>query len=144
MKSIKFFLLAITLFVLMTSRMGLAYDSFSWEYGKQYCHDNPESFALAMSTKLLRGVTNVLTGWMEIPRNIYVTSRDEGLPKGLIIAPFQGIFVAAARTLGGAVETAFFYMPAPGFYEPMMERPLVWSEPHAPDGLLIFDSCCEY
>ncbi|MBU0650809.1 exosortase system-associated protein, TIGR04073 family, partial [bacterium] len=42
--------------------------------------------------KLVRGVSNILTGWLEIPMSIYETSVDEN--------PFVGITVGLAKGVG--------------------------------------------
>jgi putative exosortase-associated protein (TIGR04073 family) len=127
------------------STSSYAFDSFSYEYSRQYCNETIDSYSVAMPTKLLRGVTNVLTGWLEFPRSIYVTTRDNGPLQGLIIGPARGIFATAGRTLTGAVEAATFMIPAPGFYSPLLEeRPLVWSYPNDDEGILIYRGPCDY
>ena len=98
-----------------------------------------DDIALAMSTKLARGITNVATGWMEFPRAFYVTGRDDGIAKSIALGPFQGIFMTAVRTLTGAFEVLTFVVPAPGCYDPFLDRPLVWSDTHQQEGVLIFN-----
>ena len=98
-----------------------------------------DDIALAMSTKLARGITNVATGWMEFPRAFYVTGRDDGIGKSIALGPFQGIFMTVVRTLTGAFEVVTFVVPAPGCYDPFLDRPLVWSATHQQEGVLIFN-----
>lgn len=97
-----------------------------------------DNIMLGMGTKLVRGVANAATGWAEIPRSIYVTSRDEGLAQGLFVGPFQGILSGAYRTVVGVVEAATFFVPAPDCYGPYLDRPLVWSDIGQEEGFLLY------
>lgn len=115
----------------------------AWAYEPSYCHVSAESYTEAMATKLGRGVTNVLTGWLELPRSVYYRGRDHGPLDGMTVGLFQGLFMTVVRTVAGTFETVSFFVPAPGFYEPMMKRPLVWSEPDQAEGFLIYKSTCE-
>jgi len=96
-----------------------------------------------MATKFARGVTNVATGWMELPRSVYVSGRDKGALQGMTIGLLQGVGMTVVRTVAGAFEVISFLVPSPGFYDPLLERPLVWSEPNQPEGFLIYKSTCE-
>jgi putative exosortase-associated protein (TIGR04073 family) len=98
-----------------------------------------DDITLAMGIKLARGVTNTATGWMEFPRAFYVTARDDGIGKSLVAGPFQGLFLTALRTLTGIFEVGTFLIPAPGCYDPFLDRPLVWSDVHQQEGVLIFN-----
>lgn len=71
-------------------------------------------------TKLGRGVSNVLLGWLEIPINVqkrYATSDTVG--SGLAGAAV-GIFKGAVRTGVGFYETITFFVPLPEHYEPIL------------------------
>lgn len=69
-------------------------------------------------TKLARGVVNVATGWVEVPRQGAIGGRKAGGP-GLVGGFFKGIGLGAARTLVGGYEIATFWAPA--HFEPVME-----------------------
>ena len=77
-------------------------------------------------TKLGRGAANLLTGWVEIPKNIYATSVEQnafvGMTGGLLKVLGQGI----VRTAGGAYEIISFPFPAPANYEPVMQPEFVF------------------
>lgn len=75
-------------------------------------------------TKLGRGITNIATGWIEIPKEISKEVRDSDIG-AFIIAPFKGFGKAIARTLAGALETVTFIIPLPRHYESVIEPPLV-------------------
>jgi len=71
--------------------------------------------------KLKRGTVNLLTGWVEIPKNIYDTSVEEnkitGFSKGLI----EGIGMAVVRTGTGVYEIITFPFEVPENYEVILE-----------------------
>ena len=91
-------------------------------------HDMPiEGVAILMGKKLFRGITNVATGWGEIPRQLIITTQHEG-PLGVPLGFFKGVMMTAVRTAAGAVEIALFLAPAPGFYDPLLSPGLVWEQ----------------
>src|SRR6266540_1020555 len=79
-----------------------------------------------MSFKLVRGVTNVATCLAEFPKQIYITSRNRGKTTGLIIGPLKGIGMSLYRGFTGIAETAFFMIPQPGYFDPMIDPDFVW------------------
>ena len=91
-----------------------------------------------MSDKLVRGVTNVATCPVELPKQIYKTTRDRGAV-GAVIGLFKGVGMVCYRAVCGALETASFLVPAPGFYDPLAKPPFVWQDwgrlppPESPD-----------
>ena len=85
----------------------------------------PEQIIEGQAVKLVRGITNVVTAPVELPKQIYTTTRDRGVP-GPLIGLFKGIGMTVYRAVFGAVEAATFLIPAPGFYDPMTNPPYVW------------------
>ncbi len=81
-----------------------------------------------MGNKAARGVANVATGWMELPKQIYVTAREDGTAKGIFIGPLKGIGMTLVRTLAGVGELVTFFVPYPGFYDPYVEPSYVWEK----------------
>lgn len=73
-----------------------------------------------MKTKLLRGVTNTFTGWVEIPKNIYDISVEENIFVGITKGTTQGVGMAVVRTGCGIYEMMTFPFPLPEAYEPIM------------------------
>ena len=77
-------------------------------------------------TKLGRGVANVLTGWVEIPKNVYNTSRDENAFTGMTLGLARGIGLTIVRTGAGLFEAATFPFPVPENYKPVLEPEYVF------------------
>ncbi len=86
---------------------------------------NPEFVVEKMAFKLGRGVTNIATAIVELPKQSYITVRDRGAV-GYAIGPLKGIGMTLYRAFIGATETAFFLVPQPGYYDPMIEPDFVW------------------
>lgn len=78
-----------------------------------------------VSEKFIRGMVNLSTGWVEVPRQIYEVGTNEGWVSGLLRGPFDGIGMFFARTVAGAVEVATFPVPLPT-YKPMMTPVYAW------------------
>lgn len=79
-----------------------------------------------MSSKLNRGVVNVLTGWGEIPRQMIKTGHEKS---GWAVIPVgipAGCIMTVARTGVGAFETIFFFVPIHDSYGPILEPAFVW------------------
>ena len=86
-----------------------------------------------IGTKLVRGVANLSTGWVEFPKQIYVVGTNEGWVAGVFRGPFDGLGMFFARTIAGAYEILTFPVPVPPRYQPMVQPEFVWeSEPPAP------------
>lgn len=88
----------------------------------------PQDVVDGMANKLVRGVANIGTGWMEFPKQIYLTCRDDGFAKGLTVGPLKGIGMTVVRTVAGAGETATFFLAYPGFYDPYFDPAYVWQK----------------
>ncbi len=86
----------------------------------------PDAIIEKMSFKLTRGVANMATSVVEIPKQSYLTVRDRG-NVGYLIGPLKGIGMTVYRTLMGAAETVFFLVPQPGYYDPMIDPDYVWN-----------------
>ena len=85
----------------------------------------PESVVEKMAFKLVRGVTNVATAIVEIPKQSYLSVRDRG-NIGYAVGPIKGFGMALYRGLLGTAEAVFFMVPQPGYYDPMVEPEYVW------------------
>lgn len=80
----------------------------------------------AMSTKAVRGLANITTGWLEFPKQIYLTYKEDGVGKALFVGPLKGLGMTLVRTVSGVGETATFFLPFPGFFDPYFDPPYVW------------------
>lgn len=78
-----------------------------------------------MAYKLVRGVTNAATCVVELPKQIYLTTRDRGAI-GFATGPVKGIGMTIYRAFAGAAETALFLVPQPGYYDSMINPDFVW------------------
>lgn len=88
----------------------------------------PQEVVDGMANKLVRGVANIGTGWLEFPKQIYLTFKDEGVAKGMTVGPIKGVGMTLVRTLAGVGETATFFVAFPGFYEPYFDPAYVWQK----------------
>jgi len=85
----------------------------------------PEAITEKMAFKLVRGVTNVATSVVEVPKQSYLMVRDRGRI-GYVVGPLKGLGMAFYRLLSGVTETVFFAVPQPGYYDPMIYPEYVW------------------
>lgn len=79
------------------------------------------SFAEDAGKKLGRGLVNILTGWIELPKNIYETSAESNLFAGITVGLAKGLGMTVVRTGAGVYETATFPFPLPQEYKPILE-----------------------
>ncbi|HOE97481.1 MAG TPA: exosortase system-associated protein, TIGR04073 family [Candidatus Sumerlaeota bacterium] len=83
--------------------------------------------------KLGRGVTNVLTFWAEVPRQIAIEWERTDPASGLIVGTIKGAGWGFARLATGVYDAFTFPFPIPENYEPMMEPEFVitdiWGDP---------------
>ena len=85
----------------------------------------PEAVAEKMAFKLVRGVANVTTSVAEVPKQSYLMVRDRGRI-GYLVGPLKGMGMAFYRLFTGVVETVFFAVPQPGYYDSMIDPEYVW------------------
>ena len=79
------------------------------------------SYADNFFDKLLRGIINTATGWVEIPKQVIKTSQEESFFKGLTVGLAKGIGRGVTRTAVGLCETTTFIAPFPKEgYKPIM------------------------
>lgn len=76
------------------------------------------------SEKFVSGIVNAATGWIELPKNIILTSRNEGPLYGITIGPAMGIMHTVGRTLVGVLDAATFFIPT----KPSVNPPFIWQD----------------
>lgn len=117
-------------YLIYFSMMGLLLMGSLPDASAEDCRTVEESSAQeivgAAGGKFGRGVANAATGWMELPKQIYVTAHEEGAVQAIFLGPLKGIGMALVRTLAGVGELATFIVPYPGFYDPWIEPKYVW------------------
>ena len=83
-------------------------------------------FAQDPFTKLGRGVANTLTGWVELPKNIYNTSVSDNAFAGITLGLARGAGMTLVRTGAGLYEIVTFPFPLPQDYRPILEPEYVF------------------
>jgi putative exosortase-associated protein (TIGR04073 family) len=85
-----------------------------------------------MFHKLGRGIVNVLTGWIEIPKNVAKEWRQTDPFTGLVLGTIKGVGWGFGRTIAGVYEVITFPFPIPKDYNPVMQPefilPSIWGE----------------
>ena len=84
------------------------------------------SYAQDAGKKLYRGLANILTGWVELPKNMYDTSVEDNILSGLTIGLAKGVGMTIVRTGAGIYETVTFPFPIPEGYNPVLEPEYVF------------------
>jgi putative exosortase-associated protein (TIGR04073 family) len=104
-----------------------------------FAEQQPETIVEKMMVKFTRGLANVVTSPVEIPKQIVLTGRDMGTLGYVVIGPLKGIGMTFYRATIGVVETAFFTVPQPGYYDSTIDPPYVWEgwEPKRDTSLII-------
>jgi putative exosortase-associated protein (TIGR04073 family) len=87
-----------------------------------------QALASGPMQKLGRGAANVLTGWVEIPRQVHDASVDENVLNGLTVGLAKGIGMTLLRAAVGVYEIVTFPAPVPGEYQPILEPEYPFSE----------------
>lgn len=90
-----------------------------------FAEQQPEMITEKMAVKFTRGMANAVTSVVELPKQTVLTVRDMGAP-GYLVGPLKGIGMTLYRAFIGVAEVAFFLVPQPGYYDPMMDPPYVW------------------
>ncbi|MFA7256365.1 MAG: exosortase system-associated protein, TIGR04073 family [Kiritimatiellales bacterium] len=93
-------------------------------------HDlsDTESVVQDMSSKLSRGIFNILTGWGEIPRQMIISGRDKGWWAVLPVGIPAGAIMTVVRTGVGVFETGLFFVPINDSYGPIIDPAFVWQK----------------
>jgi putative exosortase-associated protein (TIGR04073 family) len=81
------------------------------------------SFAQDPVKKLCRGVLNITTGFLEMPKNIRDTGKEDGLGMALTYGFIKGAFGTVRRMAVGLYEVVTFLIPAPKDYGPVLTDP---------------------
>ncbi len=86
--------------------------------------DMPQSYAGAASEKLVTGIANVVTGVIELPKTVILSSRRDGAAYGLTIGLVAGIMHTAGRTVFGALDAVTFFIPT----QPTVRPHYIWQD----------------
>jgi putative exosortase-associated protein (TIGR04073 family) len=72
-----------------------------------------------VSKKLTVASSNLTLGWLEIPKNILLTSTEQNVLMGVSAGLFKGVLHAAGRTLGGVFDLVTFPLPSESIVKPL-------------------------
>lgn len=82
--------------------------------------------------KMGRGVVNVLTGWIELPKQIHLGSQEDNPVIGVGSGLFKGVGLTVLRSGVGIYEALTFPLPYPknyaSPYEQMELNDYAWEE----------------
>ncbi|MCC6917399.1 exosortase system-associated protein, TIGR04073 family [Nitrosomonas sp.] len=81
-------------------------------------HNMVQSYPVTASEKLVNGITNAATGFVELPKTIILTSRRDGAAYGLTIGFVTGIMHTIGRTVFGVLDAATFFIPTQSTVHP--------------------------
>jgi len=87
-----------------------------------------QALAQGRTNKLLRGITNTLTGWVEIPKNIYDVTVETNIARGLTSGLVGGLGMGIVRTGAGVYEVVTFPIECPKDYGIILVPEYVLSE----------------
>jgi putative exosortase-associated protein (TIGR04073 family) len=91
-------------------------------------NSSPQKLVDAMANKAARGIANTALGWVEFPKQIYLTTSEDGVAKGVFVGPVKGVGMTLIRTVVGVAEFVTFFVAYPGFYDPYFEPDYVWQK----------------
>lgn len=96
--------------------------SFSLIIDQKFAYaDNPV-------TKLGRGLTNLATGWLEIPKEIAAQLHEKGEIPAFLSAPWLGLVKGLGRMLVGIYDAATCLIPFPKGYKPVIQPEYVFEK----------------
>lgn len=76
------------------------------------------------SEKFMSGIANAVTGWVELPKNVILTSQKEGPIYGATTGLAMGIMHTIGRSLVGVLDAATFFIPT----KPSVNPPFIWQD----------------
>jgi putative exosortase-associated protein (TIGR04073 family) len=122
---VRWFLCAVLICLLMGTLPAFALPGSSYDTIED---SSPQKLMDAMANKAARGIANTALGWVELPKQIYLTVNEDGVAKGIFIGPMKGIGMTVIRTAAGVGEFVTFFVAYPGFYDPYFEPAFVWQK----------------
>jgi len=98
--------------------------------GMIFCNDSfvfgEDEVPLHIGKKFARGFVNAVTGWAELPKQVYLKTRQGPAVIGTVRGVVEGVGMGFARTTAGFYDIATFPLPLPWHYEPLFEPEYVW------------------
>lgn len=84
--------------------------------------------AETMCKKLNRGLTNIFTGWFEIPKNMDISNTKQSFLSAFFIGFPKGCWMTVVRTGAGVYDTVTFMLPVPKDYKPLLEPEFAFTD----------------
>ena len=76
------------------------------------------------STKLVAGIANTATGFIELPKNIILVTQRDSILHGMTFGLASGVMHSVARTVIGVFDVATFWIPTP----PSVQPTYIWED----------------
>ena len=83
-----------------------------------------DNYFINSGQKFASGITNAATGFIELPKNIILTSQKEGPLYGITSGTATGLLHTVGRSLIGILDAATFILPTNSSLNP----PLIWQD----------------
>lgn len=119
MKKLTGLLLALTALFVLSSQTVLAQGYSTMSSGTM-----GKSYPTMAGEKLMTGVVNAATGFIELPKTIILTTRKDGAPYGLTVGFLTGLMHTVGRTVFGALDAATFFIPT----QPTVQPNFIWQD----------------
>lgn len=81
-------------------------------------HAQTNDYLNQIGKKISVGSSNLTLGWLEIPKNVMVTSKEHNVLMGISVGVFKGLFHMMGRTLTGAFDVVTFPIPSESIVKP--------------------------
>jgi len=86
--------------------------------------EESHSYGYYMGSKTLNGFTNIVTSWLEIPKNAINATNDSNIFWGLTGGTAKGIINMAGRIGVGVADLVTFWLPT----EPIAQPDYIWKD----------------
>jgi len=86
------------------------------------------SYAQSMADKLNRGLTNIVTGWFEIPKNMSAATAKHDFVSAFFIGLPKGCWMTIVRTGAGIYDMLTCPFPVPRDYKPILEPAFAFTD----------------
>ena len=83
-----------------------------------------DSYFNNSAEKFVSGITNAATGWVELPKNVILTSKQGGPIYGATIGLGMGLMHTVGRSVVGILDAATFFIPT----KPSVNPPYIWQD----------------
>jgi putative exosortase-associated protein (TIGR04073 family) len=86
--------------------------------------DITQNYPAMAGEKLVNGIANAATGFVELPKTMILTTQREGAVYGLTVGLVTGIMHTIGRTVFGALDAVTFFIPT----EPTVRPHYIWQD----------------